>query len=422
LERISLPHNKSGREKVSSGASASLTAARAARDSIAEEQNFLRRRAPKDHGHSSEGRAPTKVPNVQEAHAAMIVGTSTTMRESLERLARYSGCTATVLLQGETGTGKELAARRVHYQSSRSNEPFVPVNCGALPESLLESELFGHVRGAFTDARESRPGVIALAHGGTLFLDEVEALSGRAQVVLLRFLESHTYRPLGGAQERHADVRVIAASNRNLARLVREGLYREDLLYRLAVMTLTLPPLRTRGEDVLVLAEHFLARYVRQYRTRPKHLDEAARTALRSHSWPGNVRELENLIHRVFVLTDGDVVTIRPSDFADDTRAVPAPAEPEARPRDFREGKARAVELFEREFVSRALLDCAGNVSLAARRCGKERRAFGRLVKKYGIDRVALMRQALESPSRDRREPATSAGSPGFAGNANQRP
>jgi two-component system, NtrC family, response regulator GlrR len=254
----------------------------------------------------------------------------------------------------------------------------------------LESEMFGHMRGAFTDAREARKGIVALAEGGTVFLDEIEALSPRAQVVLLRFLQDLTFRPLGADHEQRADVRIVAASNQDMTDLVRQRIFRDDLLYRLAVITVTLPPLRSRDGDALELAEHFLARFAKQYRTPAKRLSGRSLASLTDHRWPGNVRELENLVHRAFLDAEGDVLELV-SDFQparDDTRPPP----PARATLSFRTAKAHALAAFERDFVARALKTSDGNVTLAAQLVGKERRSFGKLVKKYGIDKQGFAR------------------------------
>ena len=320
------------------------------------------------------------------------VGTCAALREAQVRIARFAATTATVLVQGETGTGKELAARRIHYSGTRAEQPFIALNCGALPDTLVEAELFGNTRGAFTDAREARQGVIEQAQRGTLFLDEVEALSPRAQIVLLRFLQDHCYRPVGSDRERRADVRVIAASNQNLADLAKRGAYREDLVYRLAVLTVTLPALRHRGDDVLLLAQHFLREFAAQYGTGPKRLGAGSRDFLRSHSWPGNVRELQNMVHRQFVLADGDCVDILNPER--EPASPPPPDEPatdDDLAQTFQMAKQHAMATFERRFLTAVLQSCGGNVSLAARRAGKERRAFGKLLKKHGLDRERFL-------------------------------
>lgn len=322
-----------------------------------------------------------------------LVGKSPEFLEVLELTKRFSACDATVLVQGETGTGKELVARAVHYLSARRNFPFIPVNCGALPDSLVESELFGHARGAFTDARDARRGLIAEAQGGTLFLDEIEVLTPKAQAALLRFLQDLEYRPVGGAVVRDANVRVVAASNANLEELAKENRFRKDLLFRLNVLTVDLPPLRRRGPDVVLLAERFLGRLERQYRKPPKSIHPDAVSRLLEHTWPGNVRELENLIHREFLMTDEPVIHLRclapPGERGKDSREAPSSPITEFR---FQEAKASAIARFERAYIVELLARTSGNISQAARISGKERSRLGKLVKKYGLERASFVR------------------------------
>ncbi len=319
---------------------------------------------------------------------SQMIGVSPCFQAALNLIRKFAECDATVLIRGETGTGKELAAQAIHYLGPRRDHPFVPVNCGALPDSLLESEFFGHVRGAFTDASESKAGLVALADGGTLFLDEVECLSLKGQVVLLRFLQDQVYRPIGGRQLYAGNVRVIAASNANIAELVTAGTFRQDLMYRLSIMSLRMPTLRERQEDIILLADHFVRRYARQYHRAEKTLDQESAERLTHHHWPGNVRELENLIHREFLLAEGSVLRIDRSALAVDViqgEACGRKMQPQLE-LGFRKAKAAAVAEFERDYLVRALADSHGNITLAARIAGKERRSFGRLLKKYGID------------------------------------
>jgi DNA-binding NtrC family response regulator len=321
-----------------------------------------------------------------------LIGESPLFLETLALIRRISASDATVLILGETGTGKELAARAIHYLGARRDAPFVPINCGAIPEGLVESELFGHARGAFTDARETRPGVIAQAEGGTLFLDEIESTSPRTQIALLRFLQDHEYRPVGGCP-RGADLRIIAASNADLKTLATQGAFRSDFLFRLNLLSLELPPLRVRGDDVMLLAETFLRRFSARYRKPPRRLDAAAVAYLRSHTWPGNVRELENLIHRE-ILLDANLLT-QAADTRPAAAARPGPA-PSAAPtpltgKSFREARAQAVAAFERAYLSELLMRASGNVSLAARLCGTERSRLGKLMKKHGLDRSLFL-------------------------------
>jgi len=324
--------------------------------------------------------------------AFKLIGKSPAFLDVLELIRRFAACDATVLIQGETGTGKELVARAIHYQGARRSYPFIPVNCGALPDTLVENELFGHARGAFTDARDARGGLIAEAQGGTLFLDEVEALTPKVQVTLLRFLQDFEYRPVGGAPVRSANVRIIAASNANLHALQRDQQFRQDLLFRLNVLTIDLPPLRERENDVVLLAEIFLKRLAEQYRRPLKRLYEDAVTRLTNYGWPGNVRELENLMHREFLMNDGDVVHLR---------GLPAPRERNRgeleRPMTtcrFQDAKASAIARFERDYICELLSRTRGNISQAARISGKERSRLGKLVKKYGLERMAFARDA----------------------------
>jgi DNA-binding NtrC family response regulator len=305
-----------------------------------------------------------------------LVGRSAAFNAVVTLLRRIAGCDATVLVSGETGTGKELAARAIHYLGLRKNAPFIPVNCGALPETLVESELFGHARGAFTDAREARAGVVAQAEGGTLFLDEVEAMGPHAQVALLRFLQEREYRPIGGALVRGAHVRIIASANVDLWAAAAQRAFREDLLFRLNVLPLHMPPLRDRGDDVLLLADVFLRRFSRQYNLLLKSFDADSLEYLTRHRWPGNVRELENLVHRHLLLSDSPVI-----------RLVPERAAAPAADATFREAKAQAIADFERRYLAALLARTGGNISLAARLSGKERSRLCKMVKKHGLDR-----------------------------------
>ncbi|RQS71534.1 sigma-54-dependent Fis family transcriptional regulator [Burkholderia sp. Bp8963] len=326
-----------------------------------------------------------------------LIGQSPCFLAALELIRKYANSTAAVLIKGETGTGKELAARALHYLSGRRDLPFVPVNSGAIPEHLIESELFGHVRGAFTDARETRHGLITEARGGTLFLDEVEALSARAQVALLRFLQDREYRPVGGTLLRNADVRVIAATNLDLAVLARKGLFRCDLLYRLDVLPLNLPPLRERAGDVTVLAETFVERLNRQGNGPVKALLASSREALNRHAWPGNVRELENLIQREYVLAgDARHIDLTPADDGSGPVALfPAPVSADE---SFKAAKARAVAEFERTYMFALLSRSGGNLSLASRLSGKDRSDIGKLLRKHGIERQRFTGAAQHNP------------------------
>jgi DNA-binding NtrC family response regulator len=310
-----------------------------------------------------------------------LIGESPAIRAVVRQVEKIAPSDAPVLIQGETGSGKELAARAVHHASARRGGPFVAVNCGAFPDGLIETELFGHARGAFTDAREARPGLVAHAERGTLFLDEIDTLSAKAQVTLLRFLQDHRYRQVGTSAEIVADVRIIAASNQSLQALVDDGRFRSDLLYRLNILELWIPPLRSRPQDVEPLAVHFLKLFSSKYGIPPKRLAAPALEWLRAQGWPGNVRELENWVHRELLLTEGEEI-------GRCGESEPAASDASSRTADFRTAKARAMAEFEAAYLSRVLAEAHGNVTAAARRAGKERRAFGKLLKKHGIDKT----------------------------------
>ena len=320
-----------------------------------------------------------------------LLGHSPAFVAAMKLIKRFAHCDAPVLIEGETGTGKEMAARAIHYLGTRRDRPFIPVNCGAIPDNLFENELFGHARGAFTDAREAQPGLVALAEGGTLFLDEVDALSSKGQVALLRFLQDQQYRPLGGREVKSADIHVLAAANVDLVALTAQGKFRQDLLFRLRVLSLRLPPLRERGDDIVLLAEHFLQQH-RQHQKQPhKHFTSGALRWLKSQTWPGNVRELESFIHREFVLADGDSLRLNAERTANRERRnnLPErrlPLSPNAC--GLKEYKTRVIAELEKRYLLAVFRETGGNVSLAARRAGKERRAFGKLLKKYGIDKL----------------------------------
>lgn len=300
------------------------------------------------------------------------------LKPLIEKMALYE---APVLIEGETGTGKELAARAIHYGGARRDRPFVPVNCGALPDSLIESELFGHRRGAFTDARHDQQGLVALAHSGTLFLDEVDALSPKAQVTLLRFLQDQQYRPLGAPREEHADARVIAASNLSLETLVEQGRFRIDLLYRLKLMELVLPPLRERKGDIPLLSQHFLQLGSGRFGRPLRPLAPDTLGWFERYSWPGNIRELEHTVYHGLLLSEGATVVIAPPPGLASARpGAPAPT--------YRVAKEQAIADFEHAYLQRLIGESRGNVSVAARMAGTERRHLGRLLKKHRLTRT----------------------------------
>jgi DNA-binding NtrC family response regulator len=311
----------------------------------------------------------------------MLVGESPAFLYAISRIPRVAGSAATVLLCGETGAGKELFARAIHYNGPRECRPFVPVNCSALPDHLFENELFGHAKGAYTDASSFEHGLVSEADGGTLFLDEVDMLSSGAQAKLLRFLQEREYRPLGSAQTLTTDARVIAASNVNLRELVGQRQFREDLFHRLNVLSLEVPPLRRRMSDVPVLARHFLARFAAQYKRPPLALSRGALRKLLSYSWPGNVRELEGILHRAVVFAESATLEAGDVELPGTSANLASGA---ARPKD------AAMEEFERNYLLTLLSQHGGNVSHAAHASGKDRRTFQRLLRKHGIERRAF--------------------------------
>ena len=313
-----------------------------------------------------------------------IVAASPAMIELLELIERAAGYKTTVLLTGESGTGKEVLARAIHAQSPRRGEAFVAVNCGAIPENLLESELFGHAKGAFTGAERSRRGLFVEAHSGTLFLDEIGELPLPLQVKLLRVLQEEEVRPVGESKPRSVDVRVLAATARNLEQMVAEGQFREDLYYRLNVVQLRVPPLRERPEDIPLLVDHFFAQSCAQLGKPLRGVADATLERLSAHRWPGNVRELENVIERAVLLCDGDTIppSALPEAIARPARA-PAGAGSPGAPSRFALKPAR--KRFEAGLIREALEACRGNRTRAARLLEISHRALLYKIKEYGI-------------------------------------
>ncbi len=304
-----------------------------------------------------------------------ILGSSRTIQLALEQAMAVAALDTTVLLMGETGTGKELFAQYVHERSGRRHRPLVPLNCAALPEPLLESELFGHERGAFTGAIGRKPGKFEIATGGTLFLDEVADMSLALQAKLLRTVETRQIEPLGATRPVHVDVRIIAATNRNLAAAVSDGAFREDLYYRLNVFPITLPPLRERSEDVPILAIRFLHDFARTFDKRVEGFDAAALDALQAHPWPGNIRELRHAIERAVILAKGPVVTVDVLPRA----LVSAPAPPAAA---VPPSVVRHLEDLERDTILAALQATGGNRTRAAQALGITRNQIQYRLKK----------------------------------------
>src|SRR5215213_4660355 len=316
-----------------------------------------------------------------------VLGESPDFVTQARKIPLIAKCDANVLIAGETGTGKEVFARAIHYCSVRAGKPFVPVNCGAIPVELVENELFGHERGAFTTAMTLQTGLIEEANGGTLFLDEIDCLPVLAQVKLLRFLQEKEYRPLGAAKIRRADVRIIAASNLNLEEAVANGKVRQDLYYRLNIISLILPPLRERREDIPLLARHFLGRYAAELDKEVSDFSEEAMHLLMVHNWPGNVRELEHVIERAIVLCDGSV--LEPRDLVISTAAKNGVQQ------SLQEAKAKEIARFERDYIQGLLSACKGNITRAAQVAKKNRRAFWQLIQKHQID-VARFKTSLQ--------------------------
>jgi DNA-binding NtrC family response regulator len=309
------------------------------------------------------------------------------MRTVLERVRQVSPTSMSVLIQGESGSGKELIARTIHAQSEKRELPFLAVNSAALPDTLLESELFGHRKGAFTGADRDREGLFAQARGGTVFLDEIALMSPAFQGKLLRVLQERTIIPLGTAKAVPADFRLVAATSHDLLERIEAGEFREDLYYRLRVVTIDLPPLRERPGDVPVLAEHFLTKYAEQVAgqtSRRPRLSAGALEELKGHSWKGNVRELENCIQRALVLARGEEILAGDLGLGDDDGPWSVPG---LETLSYEEGKQEALKVFKRRFVERALTQSGGNVTHAADKCGLTRAAFQRIMRTLGLDR-----------------------------------
>lgn len=311
---------------------------------------------------------------IQEGFQGLI-GTSAPMLQLFETVRRVAVSDLAVLIVGESGTGKELVARAVHHESPRREGPFIAINCGAIPENLLESELFGHEKGAFTGAHVQRKGRIELAQGGTLFLDEIGELPLSLQVKLLRFLQEQQIERVGGRESIAVDTRVVAATNMNLTEALDLGTFRKDLFYRLSVVPLQVPPLREREEDCVFLAQAFVLKYRDQLNARVVGLSEDARAAIRAYSWPGNVRELENRIKRAVVMAHG--TTLQPADL--ELSDAPAPAAYLT----LREARSQ----FEKNLIRQALTRTNGNVTRAAEELGISRQALHESMHKYGLDK-----------------------------------
>ena len=320
-----------------------------------------------------------------------IVGDHPGMRKIIELIHQVAGTKATVLIKGESGTGKELVARAIHYESDRSSKPFVVINCAAIPSNLLESELFGHEKGAFTGAVKAKRGRLELADRGTLFLDEIGEMPRELQVKILRVLEEQKFQRVGGTQDVEVDNRIIAATNRDLKQAVEAGVFRDDLYYRLNVVTILIPPLRERKEDIPLLVEHFLAKHREAFKKKVGGVSEPALQRLMNYSWPGNVRELENALVRALVLCHSDCLEIGdlPEEFSDEEKGLgaKAPVDKEELKRMKKEAQQKIKEEIEKNFILEALRHGEGNILRSAVRVGMDRRQFQNLIKKYGISK-----------------------------------
>jgi two-component system response regulator GlrR len=309
-----------------------------------------------------------------------VVGCSPPVLRLVDELRLISETDATCLLQGETGTGKELFARAMHYLSARKDFPFVPVNCGAVPDQLFENELFGHARGAYTDASQEQKGLFAYADHGTLFLDEVDCLSLSAQVKLLRVVQEREYRPIGSPRSMKADVRIIAATNSDLRVGVQHRQFRDDLFHRLNVLRFTMPPLRDRGADIPLLAHSFVREFATRYRRAAPSLTREAYEAIQQYDWPGNVRELQAKVERAVLLCRSGIIGPQDLELPLPIRSCDAMS--------MKSAKEIAIKNFECAYLSDLLARCSGNISQAARLAGKERRSLQRLMRKHNLSRT----------------------------------
>src|SRR5688572_9125863 len=314
----------------------------------------------------------------------VIIGTGAWIKELYDRIAMVAATDVTVAIFGESGTGKELVARTIHNSSPRHDAPFVVVNCAAIPDTLIEDELFGHVRGAFTDATRDREGLLAAAHTGTLFLDEIGELPLPLQAKLLRVLQSQEFRRIGDDQDRRVDVRIITATNRDLDQLIAGGSFRQDLYYRINVFPMHLPPLRDRPEDIALLVRHFINKYRARLGKICDGISPPALSRFLSYDFPGNVRELENKVHQAMVMAAGPIID-------DSDVALPVGRAGRGRidlSRPFRELKQEVIDAFETQYLTELLREHQGNLAQAARAAGMDRKNLWALVARHGLDRA----------------------------------
>lgn len=321
-------------------------------------------------------------------------GRSTAYVDLMEMIKCIAKTDAGVFIKGQTGTGKELAARSIHYLSGRKTAPFIPINCGAFNDDLILSELFGYEKGAFTGATKSKQGLLESANRGTVFLDEIDSLSAKAQVALLRYLQDSELRPIGSNEIKKIDVRVVAASNKNIKKLIREDKFREDLFYRIDVLTVNLPPLNQREEDIQLIAQYFLAQLAINNKNTTKVFSREILVTMQNYLWPGNVRELDNFVKRAYFLTKGDI--IQDVNLLKDMRqsvSQKSGKENKEKPffHSFSEEKKTLVNRFEKDYLNQLLRRTQGNISKAASFAQKERRSFCRLMKKHGLERKSYL-------------------------------
>jgi len=333
-----------------------------------------------------------------------LIGTSPAMQRLHSQIEQVARTNATILITGESGTGKELVARAIHHQSLRQGKAFTPIDCGTIPESLIESELFGHLRGSFTGAHKDKKGLVEETNHGTLFLDEIGDLSSTMQVKLLRLLQEGEYKVVGDSRIRKVDIRFLAATHQNLPEKIRKSEFREDLFYRLNVINLHLPPLRERREDIPLLAQHFLQKYAMLNAKDIHNLTRDAMAFLIRQDWPGNIRELENVLERGVILTRGNIIS--ESDLSMPGPLTPAPATPASMAIDdglftlpFKEAKNRLLEDFQSQFIMKALASHGGNVSQTAREVGIKRQYLHRLIRETNLDIKTLKKVSFSDDS-----------------------
>ncbi|MDO8519944.1 MAG: sigma-54 dependent transcriptional regulator, partial [Deltaproteobacteria bacterium] len=320
-----------------------------------------------------------------------IIGMSPKIKAVFEMIRNVAGSDSTVLIQGESGTGKELIAKAIHRNGPRQKGPFVVINSAALPDTLLESELFGYTKGSFTGAATDKMGLFEAASGGTVFLDEIGDIPLSTQVKLLRVLQEGEIRPVGATESRHVDVRVVTATNKDLAKLVREGKFREDLYYRLNVIAIHLPTLRERTEDIPILAYHFLKTISARMGKEVTKISVDALQAMQNYGWPGNIRELENIIERAIVLANGDGISAKnlPSKILSDSFYAPPESEEDLSQLNYKEAKKRALNIFNRSYIISLLKRTNGNITAASEKAGMDRSNFKKVIRKYRIEAKA---------------------------------